>query len=73
MIAIVIIVALVLYLVYRTQIMHKKRETEKNEDKDDHFVEEILSESIVLEKCLGHTTKALTKVPAFYENLVDGP
>ncbi len=72
MIAIVIIVALVLYLVYRTQIMHKKRETEKNEDKDDHFVEEILSESIVLEKCLGHTTKALTKVPAFYENLVDG-
>jgi len=72
MIAIVIIVALVFFLIYRTQIMHKKRESEKDEDKDDDFVEEILSESVVLEKCLGHTTKALVKVPAFYENLVEG-
>ncbi len=72
MIAIVIIVALIFYMVYRTQIMHKKRETEKKEDKDNDFIEDVLSESIVLEKCLGHTTKALTKVPAFYENLVDG-
>ena len=72
MIAIVIIVALVFFLIYRTQIMHKKRESEKDEDKEDDFVEEILSGSVVLEKCLGHTTKALIKVPAFYENLVEG-
>ena len=72
MIAIVVLLIFVLYLVYRTHIMHKARETEKSEDKDEEFVEEILNASIVFEKCQGHTTKTLAKVPAFYENLVEG-
>ncbi len=72
LIAIVAILLFVLYLVYRTHIMHKARETEKNEDKDEVFVEEILNASIVFEKCQSHTTKALLKIPTFYENLVKG-
>jgi phosphate/sulfate permease len=71
-IAIIVIVAGVLFLIYRTQIVHKKRESEKAEDKDTEFIEEILNESIVFDKCQSHTTKALMKVPAFYENLVKG-
>jgi len=71
-IAIIIIVLGVLYLIYRTHLMHKKRETEKIEDQDAEFNEEILNASIVFEKCQGHTTKALLKVPSFYKNLVEG-
>jgi Na+/phosphate symporter len=71
-IAIIIILGLVLYLIYRTHIMHKRRESEKAEDLDAEFIEEILNASIVLEKCQGHATKALLKVPSFYENLIEG-
>ena len=71
-IAIIIILCLVLYLIYRTHIMHKRRESEKAEDLDAEFIEEILNASIVLEKCQGHATKALLKVPAFYKNLIEG-
>jgi phosphate/sulfate permease len=72
MIAIIVVVLGVLFLIYRTQIVHKNRESEKAEDKDTEFIEEILNESIVFDKCLSHTTKALIKVPSFYENLVAG-
>ncbi len=71
-VAIIIIVGLVLYLIYSTHVLHKSKQSEKSEDKDAEFVEEILNESVVFDKCQSHTTKALMKIPAFYENLVEG-
>ena len=72
MVAIVIILVFVLYLVYRTHILHKNREAEKMEDQDTEFTEEILSASVVLKKCQSHAVKILLQVPEFYENLVKG-
>jgi phosphate/sulfate permease len=71
-IAIVIILGFVLYLIYRTHILHKNREAEKLEDQDTEFTEEILSASVVLKKCQNHAVKILLQVPGFYENLVKG-
>jgi phosphate/sulfate permease len=71
-IAIIVLMLAVIYLILRTHALHKTRESEKEEDSKDYEVQEAISSaSAVFEKCQNHTTKALNKVPDFYEKLVD--
>lgn len=59
------------YFVYRTHILHKSRETEAREEEKE-VIYELTSASLVFDKCQSHTTKALVRVPGFYENLLKG-
>lgn len=72
-IAIFVILLLAVYFIYRTHVLHKSRESEKKEEEKEHeIVKEITSASEVFERCQSHTVKTLSKVPAFYEQLVSG-
>lgn len=72
-IGIIVLLAAAVYFIYRSHIMHKVREHEKSEeDKEFEIIEEITSASLVFDKCQSHTTKALNRVPDFYEKLIRG-
>ncbi len=61
------------FFIYRTHILHKKRESEKIEDeKEMGIISEITSSSSVFEKCQNQTIKGLNRVPGFYESLIKG-
>ncbi len=61
------------YFIYRTHIIYKSRESEKQEDeKENEIIDEITSASSIFDKCQGNTLKALERVPDFYENLIKG-
>ncbi|HZK06633.1 MAG TPA: inorganic phosphate transporter [Bacteroidales bacterium] len=71
--AIFIMLLLVAVLIYRTHVMHKSKETEKlEEEKENMYVQEIRNMSSVYAECQHQTTHALTKVPQFFEALVNG-
>ncbi len=59
------------FFMFRTHLIHKTRESEKLEDeKDNEFIEEITSASVVFEKCQNQTLKGLSSVPKFYDVLI---
>ncbi|MDD2632346.1 MAG: inorganic phosphate transporter [Bacteroidales bacterium] len=71
--AIFIMLLLAAFLIYRTHVMHKSKETEKlEEEKEDMHIQEIRNMSSVYAECQYQTTHALTKVPLFFETLVNG-
>jgi len=72
-IAIFVVLASAAFFIYRTHILHKKRESEKVEDeKEMGIISEITSSSAVFEKCQHQTIKGLSRVPGFYERLIEG-
>jgi len=73
MYAVVGMLVLAVYFFYRTHIIHKSQQKEKQEEEaDNELISEIMSGSHVFEKCQSHAIKSLGKIPGFYENLVKG-
>jgi phosphate/sulfate permease len=72
MIATAIIIAVVVYIVYRTYLTHKRRELEKSAGTAELEIQEITSASHVFDKCIKHTVGTLEKVPDFYDKLLRG-
>jgi phosphate/sulfate permease len=71
-VAIGVIVILVLLFVYRTYKLHRTMEKERTDNAIEHEIEEIISASVVFEKCISLTVNALEKVPDFYRQLFKG-
>jgi len=71
-IAIIIVLVLALYLMYRTHVVYKKREVERIEKENDIISVKNLSESDVYEKCNANTTMILKEIPELYFKIVSG-
>jgi hypothetical protein len=72
-VAIFILLVLASFLIYRTHVMHKNKETQKlEEEKEDLQILEIRNMSAVYAECQYQTTHALTKVPQFFDTLING-
>jgi phosphate/sulfate permease len=72
MIATSVVIAFVVFVIYRTYITHKNRELEKSASIAELEIEGITSASHVFDKCIKHTVNALEKVPDFYDKLLRG-
>jgi phosphate/sulfate permease len=72
-VAIFILLVLASFLIYRTHVMHKNKESQKlEEEKENLQILEIRNMSSVYAECQYQTTHALTKVPQFFETLING-